>query len=210
MKYLFFCLVYFNLIFLMAAEPTPSPPTQPTPQSTPQLSPGEVTTTVPIPPPPTSNPDVASPALPMPSFPQQNQSDNQATVVPAEVIPDKFQYDPTVGRDPFKIPIVNVDKFKSSPVINEDSLEGAPIPNGVKVLAIMYDSKKPRALVRKLSNGKSYAVFNKSRLGEGGGIVSEIREDEIVVVRSVETEGQTVIENIVLRLKDKKRKIDSK
>ncbi len=200
MKYLFFGLIYFNLFFSRAQEPAPPASAMPAPVPEAGKNPQV--------PAPTAS-DAAVPGVPMPSF-QPNQNDNQATVVPSEVITDKFQYDPTVGRDPFKIPLVNVDKFKPVPVVNEDSLEGAPIPDGVKVLAIIYDQKKPRALVQKLSNSKSYTVFNKSRLGEGGGIVSEIREDEVIVVRSVETEGQTVIENIVLRLKDKKRKIESK
>ncbi len=199
MKYLFFGLLYFNSVFSKAQESAVPLPATPAPeaakaQQNPVPNPAVPGTTVPV--------------VPMPL--QPNQNENQATVVPSEVITDKFQYDPTIGRDPFKIPLVNVDKFKPVPIINEDSLEGASIPDGVKVLAIIYDPKKPRALVQKLSNSKSYTVFNKSRLGEGGGIVSEIREDEIIIVRSVETEGQAVIENVVLRLKDKKRKIESK
>ena len=201
MRYLFFGFIYLNLVFAKAQESTP-PPAAPIPPTTPAAPAADAAKTPQNPVPPV--PGAAAPSL------QQNQNDNQATVVPSEVITDKFQYDPTIGRDPFKIPLVNVDKFKPVPIVNEDSLEGASIPDGVKVLAIIYDQKKPRALVQKLSNSKSYTVFNKSRLGEGGGIVSEIREDEIIVVRSVETEGQTVIENVVLRLKDKKRKIESK
>jgi len=170
-----------------------------------------------LPPPPgadragTSGPPSTLPGPGGPMIP----GENQATVVPPEgEIPgdpskDKFYYDETVGRDPFKMPAINTGKGAGNePIINEDSLEGAPIPDGVKILAIIYDPNKPRALVQKLSNKATYVVFLKSRLGEGGGIVAEIREDEIVVVRSIETEGQTTVENIILRLnndQDKKR-----
>ncbi|MEK6775044.1 MAG: hypothetical protein AABY64_13980 [Bdellovibrionota bacterium] len=191
--------------------PDPSQPTQLPPSSPPATTltvpgPNEVPIIVPAPAAvfPTAEPEPIT-------FPVENPTNNQATAVPSELSKDRFLYDPTIGRDPFKIPLINVDKLtRAEPIVNEDSLEGAEIPDGVKVLAIIYDSRKPRALVEKISNKKPYLVFNKSRLGIGGGVVSEIREDEIVVVRSIETEGQTAVENIILRLNDKKKKEERK
>ena len=204
MKFIF---LFFSLIsgfFLWAQSPTdPSSgtaPAAPNPQAAPTSTPA-LPATIPV---TTETPPQQAPQVGI-SF------ENQATAVPPEMGKDKFYYDPTVGRDPFKIPMINVGPLnRAEPVVNEDSLEGASIPEGVRVLAIIYDSKKPRALVQKLSNKKSYLVFNKSRLGVGGGVVSEIREDEIVVVRSQETDGQTTVEHIVLRLNDKKHKNEPK
>ncbi len=210
MKLLVLFLSLSQLLCPAGLAQTPQP-TEPSPSSPP-------TTTLTAPSPNEAPLVVPAPTAVFPStelepitFPIANPTNNQATAVPSELSKDRFLYDPTIGRDPFKIPMINVDKItRAEPVVNEDSLEGAEIPDGVRVLAIIFDSRKPRALVEKISNKKPYLVFNKSRLGIGGGVVSEIREDEIVVVRSIETEGQTAVENIILRLKDKKKKEEHK
>lgn len=208
MKLMFLFFTFLSGFVLWAQTP-PEPYAAPPP-------PGPSEPAVPPPPAATSIPVTIPSSIPVNMDIPADQTpgvsiENQATAVPLDPNKDKFFYDPTIGRDPFKIPMINVGPLnRAEPVINEDSLEGASIPEGVRVLAIIYDSKKPRALVEKLSNKKSYLVFTKSRLGIGGGVVSEIREDEIIVVRSVETEGQTNVEHIVLRLNDKKRKNDTK
>ncbi len=200
MKLMFLLFTLLSGFVLWAQTPQDpsmaSPPPDPSGTQAPAMT---IPSSIPV------NMDMPAPPPPTASI------ENQATVLPPDANKDKFFYDPTIGRDPFKIPMINVGPLnRAEPIINEDSLEGVSIPEGVRVLAIIYDSKRPRALVEKLSNKKSYLVFMKSRLGIGGGVVSEIREDEIVVVRSIETEGQTNVEHIVLRLNDKKRKTDTK
>lgn len=213
MKLMFLIFSFLSAMVLWAQTPpttlpVPSPPTAPPPgaqQAQPTATePGTIPSSIPVnieaPPPPGGAPAQLGISM-----------DNQATALPPDPQKDKFFYDPTIGRDPFRVPMVNIGPIKTGDIIiNEDSLEGASIPEGVRVLAIIYDPKRPRALVEKLANKKSYLVFNKSRLGIGGGVVSEIREDEIVVVRSIETDGQTNVEHVILRLNEKKKKNEAK
>ncbi len=107
---------------------------------------------------------------------------------------DTYSYDPTGKRDPFR-------PEEEKEVLVEDSSgavvkrsEGpAPLApreldpleafdlSQLKVSAIIWDVKNPRALLRD-PNGGTHTVRLKSRLGRRNGFVVAIREGEIVAV----------------------------
>lgn len=107
---------------------------------------------------------------------------------------DTYTYDPTGKRDPFR-------PEDEKEVLSDDSTGGVvkhsqgPAPlaprelepleafdlTQLKVSAIIWDVKNPRALVRD-PNGGTHTLRIKTRLGRRNGFVVAIREGEIVVV----------------------------
>lgn len=198
-------IIFFFLVCRLSVVHAQNDMNQQVPVSpqTPPAAPAEQQVTTP---PPSVPPGSSAPSIPQSPAAQieSSLSENQATATQPEMSNDKYFYDETEGRDPFRIPRNVITTPGGVTIVeNEDSLEGAPIPSGVKVLAIIYDSRKPRALIRKLSSGKTYTAYVKSRVGQGGGIVKEITEDEVVIQRSVEVEGETKVEIVSLKLNDK-------
>lgn len=107
---------------------------------------------------------------------------------------ETFSYDPVGKRDPFQ-----PESDKESDVPEDISGQGkrmptpAPLPQReleplelfdltqLKISAIIWDTKKPRAMLTDPS-GASHIVKLKSRIGKKNGFVVSIREGEVVVV----------------------------
>jgi len=103
---------------------------------------------------------------------------------------DVYIYDPTGKRDPFRPEddkeVISDDggKRRSGPAPlaprELEPLEAFDVSQ-IKVLAIIWDVKNPRALVKD-PNGQTHLLKLKSRIGKKNGFVVAIREGEIVVV----------------------------
>lgn len=92
----------------------------------------------------------------------------------------EYVYDPTGKKDPFKpyrAPKIRGDNRPSAPQDPLLILEVAQI----RLIAVMWNTSKPRAVVRD-NSGRSYILFKNMRIGRNDGVVVDIREGEIVIV----------------------------
>ena len=136
--------------------------------------------------------------------------DLQSVPVPASG-PDGYVYDPTGRRDPFK-------PYKALRISSQTSSGGGAARTGeepiepldplqrwdldrLAVIGILWDVKAPKAVLRD-PDGATYIVTKSSKIGRNQGYVATIREGEIVVIETLEVEGQVRREPKVLELKN--------
>jgi len=120
-----------------------------------------------------------------------------------------YNYDTESRRDPFqkyKAPSESVDavpdEVEASVPTSEIllSLQRYPLAR-LKLVAIMWDIQAPKVLVKD-PTGKVHVLERNDRLGERGGYVAAIRENEMVVVQSsLSNDGQKKYEAKVITLK---------
>lgn len=113
---------------------------------------------------------------------------------------DDFVYDPNGKRDPFR-PFFK-KRVKIEVPTSDDQLE--PLQRfalaQLKVVAIIWEVKNPRAIIRD-PNGGTHMVAKSSRVGNNKGYVSMIREGELVIIETVQTEDGNRKEVQILSLK---------
>lgn len=120
---------------------------------------------------------------------------------------DAFVYDPTGKRDPFEpdLPREAIQQPKviqETPVTQEETAEQQtpkqtrplePLEaydlSQLKVSAIIWDTKNPRAMITDPQRGTHYVKL-KTRIGRHNGFIAAIREGEIVVVEYGQENGQ--------------------
>lgn len=116
---------------------------------------------------------------------------------------EAFIYDPTGKRDPFDPnlgttapeQVLSIDE-PDEPVAVKSSrslepLEGFDLAQ-IRVEAVIWDTKNPRAMVRDPQGGIHY-IKVKSRIGKKDGFVVAIREGEVVVVEyAPDSNGQYI------------------
>lgn len=117
---------------------------------------------------------------------------------------DDYVYDPTGKRDPFK-------PFKELRPI-ADKGNGASVKQGsleplqrwdldrLQVVGILWEVKRPRAMLRD-PDGAVYTIVKSSRVGRNEGIVTAIREGEVVIVETLYIDGAPQKEPRVLEFK---------
>lgn len=119
---------------------------------------------------------------------------------------DAFIYDPTGKRDPFDPNLGGPTEAAPAPTIEEpemptetivrrdrplDPLEAYDLAQ-IKVEAVIWDTKSPRAMLRDPQGGVHYVKI-KSRIGKKDGFVVAIREGEVVVVEyAPDSNGQFI------------------
>ena len=108
---------------------------------------------------------------------------------------EEYVYDPAGRRDPFKpYKVIRTQTVSKGPGKPEDLLE--PLQrfdiDQLTVLAILWDVKQPRALVRD-ADGKVHTLVKNTKVGRNNGYVAAIREGEIVVMESFDEEGGKVV-----------------
>lgn len=69
----------------------------------------------------------------------------------------------------------------------------------LRLVAIMWSVEKPKALIVDPENN-NYVVFKKSRIGRRNGYIADIREGEMVIMETLERDGQTSFQPRVIRL----------
>lgn len=69
----------------------------------------------------------------------------------------------------------------------------------LRLVAIMWNVAKPKALVVDPENN-NYIVFKKTRVGRRNGYVAEIREGEMIIMETIERDGQVTYQPRVIRL----------
>ncbi|MES3038939.1 MAG: pilus assembly protein PilP [Bdellovibrionota bacterium] len=133
-----------------------------------------------IPPANPQSPSSSAPNLPPPTQPMNGQADTFQNNL-------QFIYDPTTGRDPFKVPkgvrAESRDLRKNLPTEVRDPLQRVNLEK-VQILGILWDTNHPKAMIR---DGESLAVFTitkNSKLGPNQGIVTDIREGSILVLET--------------------------
>jgi type IV pilus assembly protein PilP len=70
----------------------------------------------------------------------------------------------------------------------------------LQVVGILWDVRKPRAMVRD-PDGTVYTVVKNSKIGRSEGFVAAIREGEVVVIETKYEDGNATKEPRVLELK---------
>lgn len=68
------------------------------------------------------------------------------------------------------------------------------------VVAILWDTNKPKALIRAPDN-ELYAVFKRDLIGRNNGFIAAIREGELVVIEKYYFDGQSKLKTKILELK---------
>lgn len=137
-----------------------------------------------------------------------NEDDEGSTPPAAALSPnlDNFNFDPSALRDPFRpyqvfrpapvVPSTTVPKKKE---YDPSSLLGLDLRT-VEVVAIVWDVKSPRALIR-APGGSFHTLRRNAKIGRNEGVVVAIREGEVVVLETFYEEGKTYKEYSSLRMK---------
>ncbi|MBX9769117.1 MAG: pilus assembly protein PilP [Bdellovibrionales bacterium] len=116
---------------------------------------------------------------------------------PFEGLLEDFQYDPVGKRDPFA-------PF-SPPKIGTQGMVGPVFPlqrfsiEQLKLQGIIWDVNSPKALVVDPSN-RAHIIVKDDRIGQRNGYVAQIREDEVIIVESIDLNGRTIYQTRVLRM----------
>lgn len=114
---------------------------------------------------------------------------------------DGYVYDPTGKRDPFK-PFKNIVPQVTAGASGPKTL--APLQrwdlDRLQVVGILWEVNRPRAMVRD-PEGAVYTVLKNSKIGRNEGVVSAIREGEIVVLETYYVDGATQKESRVMEFK---------
>lgn len=119
------------------------------------------------------------------------------SVDPFEGLLEDFQYDPVGKRDPFA-------PF-SPPKIGTQGMVGPVFPlqrfsiEQLKLQGIIWDVNSPKALVLDPSN-RAHIIVKDDRIGQRNGYVAQIREDEVIIVESIDLNGRTIFQTRVLRM----------
>ncbi|MBC7371388.1 MAG: pilus assembly protein PilP [Bdellovibrionaceae bacterium] len=120
-------------------------------------------------------------------------------LIPQFATDDQYHYDPTGRRDPFQ----PYRKYRPAPstikIDLSDPLQRWDIAR-FEIVAVMWEVRNPRAMVKD-PDGKIYMLQKTTKIGRNGGQVVAIREGEVVVVESIETEGVVTKEVKILELK---------
>ena len=108
---------------------------------------------------------------------------------------EKYNYDPTGRRDPFKAFKSNINQKLSliSPLEKWDLDE-------FSVVGILWGGKEPRAMLKD-PEGQMVTVNKKSKIGKNNGQVVKIREGQIVVVETIQHDGEIRHETRTLEIK---------
>lgn len=113
---------------------------------------------------------------------------------------DEYVYDPTGKRDPFKPFRIMRPQAKADKVdFVQDPLQRWEVDR-LKIVGILWDVKHPRAMVKD-PDGAVYTIMKSSKIGRNDGVVTAIREGEIVIVETKHDEGKLTKETRVLELK---------
>lgn len=155
---------------------------------------------------PGENPKTPPPPLEAPPAGSNPGAPTSGTAMGSE----EYVYDPAGRRDPFrpyKFVRPQSPTVGKGPVKPEETLE--PLQrfeiDQLTVLAILWDVKQPRALVRD-GDGKVHTLVKNTKLGRNNGYVAAIREGEIVIMEMFDEEGgKTVKRARTLEFKKKDR-----
>lgn len=114
------------------------------------------------------------------------------------VLMDPYDYDARGRRDPFTQPI------EDKPIA-PGALHGPVLPlqrfdlEQLRLVGIIWDVRKPRAMIRD-PKGQTYIVGPNAKLGSRNGYIESIREGEIVVIETIEQEGQLISTSQVVKI----------
>lgn len=134
---------------------------------------------------------------------------------------EEFEYDPTVLRDPFmpsksifpegSDPDLNSFISKSNKKENPQKVETDPLLKldlaTVDLAAVILDPISPRALIVEHSKddaGKAierfYTIYRNTKIGMKNGVVSAIKENEVVITEMIESQGVRNYRTVYLRV----------
>lgn len=113
-----------------------------------------------------------------------------------------FSYDPTGRRDPFLpfriIQNLTVDSKKNDNKVLEP-LQRFDVEK-IKVIGIIWDVKKPRAMVKD-PDGVVHTIVKDSKIGRNEGFVAAIREGEVVIIENRVENGKVVTVPNIMELR---------
>lgn len=125
---------------------------------------------------------------------------------------EDYTYDPTGRRDPFKPYRSFQQSTPQRPSTtanngnNGGNSENVPVEplqrwdvERLKVIGILWEVRAPKAMLRD-PDGAIYTVTKNTKVGRYNGYVAAIREGEVVVVETLEVEGQPRKETKILEL----------
>jgi type IV pilus assembly protein PilP len=130
---------------------------------------------------------------PPPASVQGDGATTDATSSSDYLFRPNFSYDPTGRRDPF-LPFRIIQNLSSdSPRREEKVLE--PLQRfdieKIKVIGIIWDVKKPRAMVKD-PEGVVHTIVKDTKIGRNEGFVAAIREGEVVIIENKVENGKVV------------------
>ena len=111
-----------------------------------------------------------------------------------------FYYNGQNSRDPFVAPEIAIP-------LKPGRIYGPFLPlqsfrlEDLRLKGVFWNIKSPKAII-KTPGGKSYNVGIKDYIGENFGYVAMIREKEVVVIQTIENQGQRYSTTKVLFLKN--------
>lgn len=149
------------------------------------------------------SPPAATPAPPAPA-PEVTPPLEEGEVAPTrdlgilQGIIEDYDYRGADKRDPFVVfPGLRVRKQgpRLGPVTQLERFD----LDQFRLIAIMWNVSRPKALLLDPENN-NYVVFKKTRIGRRNGYVADIREGELVVMETLEREGQMTFQPRVIRL----------
>lgn len=99
-----------------------------------------------------------------------------------------FKYDATVLRDPFRPPEIPIPLQKGEMYGPFLPLQAYRVEDLI-LKGLIWNVKKPKAIVATPDGKTTYRVGLKDYIGENFGYVASIREKELVIVQTIEDDG---------------------
>ncbi len=177
-------------------EPNVIPPASAQTEVVPPPPPPEVSATIP-PPSPSLPPEPVngSPVIP----PAAAASKGQTLNLPARDFLEPYIFDAREGRrNPFRPLSLQGEDDGSMALGPATPLERFEVDE-LKLLAIMWDVKSPRAMVMD-PNKEIHIVGKDDRIGRRKGYIATIREGEIVIVETSEFNGEAVYSTRIMQI----------
>lgn len=101
---------------------------------------------------------------------------------------DPYDYDPRGRRDPFGQPSVERKLVQGNPHGPLLPLQNFDL-NQLRLTGIIWDVKAPKAILKD-PTGNIHVVGPNAKIGPRNGYVATIREGEIVVIETIDRDGQ--------------------
>lgn len=138
-----------------------------------------------------------------------DETEQNAATAPAPVVNEappaaaEYIYDPTGRRDPFKPYRVLVSGDSASAKKNKKLTQIDPLVRWdiekYRVVGILWQVRAPKAMIKD-PEGSVHTVTKNTKIGRNKGYIASIREGELVVVETIEFEGQSSKETKILAL----------
>lgn len=98
-----------------------------------------------------------------------------------------FKYEPAGKRDPFRPYRISAGARKQDDKSGVDALQRYELDR-YEVIGVMWEVKKPRAVLKD-PDGGTHTVYVNTKIGRNRGVITDIKEGQLLVTEKIDIEG---------------------